>query len=88
MGWMWNAMWARIGWALGDLAVGAVVLAVVFIPFVVVGIKQARRQSRCSHDRFYETGACDAICSNCGRNLGFIGAWRDKQKQVAAASST
>lgn len=28
---------------------------------------------RCRHDSFYETMSCDAICMDCGKNLGFIG---------------
>ena len=40
------------------------------------------RQRHCKHDRAVnETQACEAICRDCGKNLGFIGAW---QKQQAA----
>ncbi len=35
------------------------------------------RQWRCKHQNGVgETSACDAICRTCGKNLGFIGAWR------------
>ena len=37
---------------------------------------------RCKHEVYYETMACDAICTNCGKNLGFIGTAReDKTKK-------
>lgn len=39
-------------------------------------------QATCKHDQGVgETMACDAICRSCGKNLGFIGAWRDAQKK-------
>ena len=82
MEWMWAAFWAWFGWnILAPLAFGAVVLLVVglcMIPGVV-------RQARCEHQRFRETMACDAICNDCGKNLGFIGAVRD-QRSIAAAT--
>jgi len=34
---------------------------------------QYREQKKCPHVKYYETRACDAICSECGKNLGFIG---------------
>lgn len=37
---------------------------------------------QCKHESFYETMACDAVCVNCGKNLGFIGNL-DRSKCVA-----
>lgn len=35
----------------------------------------------CPHDAgVTETGSCDAICKKCGKNLGFIGKWREENK--------
>jgi hypothetical protein len=57
---------------------GLIALAVFLLVFVFVYVKQAWRQSRCKHDgNVNETMACDAICSQCGKNLGFIGKWRE-----------
>lgn len=39
--------------------------------------KERIRQSKCAHSDVTETQACDAICRKCGKNLGFIGKWRD-----------
>ncbi|WP_454056835.1 hypothetical protein [Cupriavidus sp. Marseille-Q8015] len=37
------------------------------------------KQVRCKHDgSIHETGACDALCMKCGKNLGFIGAFRER----------
>jgi hypothetical protein len=43
-------------------------------------------RKRCGHLRVRETMACDAICRDCGQNLGFIQNWRDANKTKAGAS--
>jgi hypothetical protein len=52
----------------------------VVLGLIAVGIfhfPAALRRARCKHDgAVRETSACDAICAKCGKNLGFIGAWR------------
>ncbi|WP_423197893.1 hypothetical protein DFLDMN_001533 [Cupriavidus sp. H19C3] len=41
----------------------------------VLSAQKWLRQARCKHGgRLYETQACEAICQQCGKNLGFIGA--------------
>jgi hypothetical protein len=37
------------------------------------GWRVRRHEACCKHEHYYETGACDAVCSDCGKNLGFIG---------------
>ena len=57
---------------------GLIALAVFLLVFVFVYGKQAWKQFRCKHDGVVnETMACDAICRQCGKNLGFIGKWRE-----------
>jgi hypothetical protein len=57
---------------------GLIALAVFFVIVVFVYAKQAWRKSRCKHDGgVNETMACDAICKQCDKNLGFIGKWRE-----------
>ena len=57
---------------------GLIALAVFLLVFVFVYGKQAWKQSRCKHDGgVNETMACDAICRQCGKNLGFISKWRE-----------
>lgn len=48
------------------------VVASLTIEFVFIVLPRAVRQARCVHERYYETMACDAICMNCDKNLGFI----------------
>jgi hypothetical protein len=66
-------------WTISDAF--AVVIAAIFIAiascFYAV---QWWKQSRCKHDNCVsETQACDAICNDCGKNLGFIQVWRNKK---------
>ncbi len=42
----------------------------------------------CPHLHVRETMACDAVCTDCGKNLGFIQAWRDANRGNKAASET
>ncbi len=71
-----------IAWAVKPLAeaVGAalVVVAVCAWWLVVEHAPRWWRQARCRHEGdIYETQACDAVCRRCGKNLGFIGQWRN-----------
>ena len=57
--------------------------AVAFLVIALAHIPRLRRQAHCSHDGgIGENSACDAICWKCGKNLGFIGTWREKQKEA------
>lgn len=64
---------------LGDiLAIGALVLCVLV--WILAAAFRTIKQRRCAHDSgVRETAACDAICRRCGKNLGFIGAWLERQ---------
>lgn len=61
-----------------ELAIPALII-VAWILFVE--IPNFFRHLRCDHGDVFENGRCDAICRKCGANLGFIGAWREKQKE-------
>ena len=41
---------------------------------------------KCKHLRVRETMACDAICLDCDKNLGFIQSWRDATRGNPEAS--
>ena len=59
--------------------VGIAIFLVMLGYVLYFGIKQYLRESRCKHDKgVRETHACHAICIECGKDLGFIGTWRDK----------
>ena len=77
MNWMWDAMLVGISLFIWNVAIAISVLLAVAIVLAPGVIRRIRQQSRCSHQRYHETSACDAICSDCGKNLGFIGSWRE-----------
>lgn len=54
----------------------------LMLPAVFFVLRQVWRESMCEHNgTISETSACDAICNNCGKNLGFIGAWRNRKEK-------
>lgn len=70
-------------WTISD-AIGIGLFVLFALALVVVHLNLWWRQWRCKHQQgVNETRACDAICRGCGKNLGFIGAWRDARKQGA-----
>ena len=38
-------------------------------------------QMTCRHAKVTENQACHAICKDCGKDLGFIGKWREERKK-------
>ena len=52
--------------------VGAIMLLLIFGAWAIEEIKTLMHQSRCKHPRYWENSRCDAICTECGKNLGFI----------------
>lgn len=54
---------------------------IYFIVSVFSLVSLLVKQARCKHEKYHETMACDAICTSCGKNLGFIGTIRDKQNK-------
>jgi len=48
----------------------ALLCLMIAIPFLIA--KVINRMT-CKHQVFHENRACDAICRDCGKNLGFIG---------------
>lgn len=49
-------------------------------------IKWGLIHPKCQHLHVRETMACDAICRDCGENLGFIQNWRDANRDRQEAS--
>jgi hypothetical protein len=66
---------------LAEIAMVLAVLAFVLLIYLVASIPRILRQRRCKHDKVFEGRACNAHCSACGKNLGFIGTWHDAQKE-------
>ena len=60
--------------------IGLIILFVIILFYMFSGIKHYFKYKNCKHDKVYETRACDAICINCGKNLGFIGNWHEYKR--------
>ena len=70
----WLEIWAMIQ------VLGFVIPAVCIIGMLLFFvIKDAIIQRNCNHEKYYENRACDAICTQCGKNLGFIGTVRKER---------
>lgn len=70
-------------WTISD-AIGIALFILFSLAGAAVYLRIWWRQWRCKHQQgVMETSACDAICRSCGKNLGFIGAWRAARKQGA-----
>lgn len=67
----WLEIWAMI--QVIGIAIPIVIILFVFSFVIGVSIKQSIKQARCKHTYYLETRACDAVCNQCGKNLGFIG---------------
>lgn len=68
-------------WTLSDVIAGAIFVVVVVVTCALIA-KEWVEQKLCKHDKgVSETRSCDAICRGCGKNLGFIGTWREAQKE-------
>lgn len=62
-----------------EISVVLGILAVIGVLYTLVSLPGWLRQRRCSHERVNEDGACNAWCASCGKNLGFIGTWRERK---------
>ena len=59
---------------------GAALAAVRLLIAVIISVAPRLFQKKCTHLRVRETRSCDAICRDCGENLGFIKHWRDANR--------
>jgi len=66
-------------WTFGDV-ISLLVIGLIILVVLIGSLKQWFKQARCKHNNVHETRACDAVCSQCGKNLGFIGTWRERHK--------
>ena len=63
---------------LGELI--ALFVFLFLIAYVLIDQFQVwNKQRKCKHESYREDRSCNAICNQCGKNLGFIGNIRDKK---------
>lgn len=59
---------------------GAVyVLGLLLVVWVALNAPSWWKAATCKHEKVWEDRSCNAHCRNCGKELGFIGKWRDKK---------
>lgn len=80
MEWLWTSVVVWLGW---NIVAPAITLAVVMLIIGLLGLPRMIRQAQCAHDRYFETRSCDAVCTSCGKNLGFIGTVRAERAALA-----
>lgn len=66
--------------ALVDVAIGLAWISAFSLMIFEPLVGKWWRHRKCQHKRVMETMACDAVCRECGKNLGFIQKWRDAHK--------
>jgi len=65
-----------------DIAMAVLIIVLLASICLVAGLPGSLRRSRCPHIKYRETRSCDAVCTSCGKNLGFIQPIReDKSKR-------
>lgn len=73
MGEYMSFWWAKF---LVELQISGIVFLVLFCIGMIPVIRSAFRQWRCKHSTYRENRACHAICTHCGKDLGFVGVVR------------
>lgn len=73
MEWIANGFYAWIGVAIAKIMLGIGLILICGVGLILLSLPNWIRQQRCKHIRYHETMSCDAICNDCGKNLGFIG---------------
>lgn len=71
MEWVWNAMLARIGWALGEAVMVVSILIALVLAFVAWAIWSDWKQKRCRHEKWDMTGPgqSEKRCRECDKLL-------------------
>jgi hypothetical protein len=77
---MWESFRFWLMKPLAEAALWLTLLAVVLLIYGLASLPGYLKQRRCKHEQVREDGACNAWCSACGKNLGFIGTWREKRR--------
>ena len=61
--------------------IGFIILVIIGILWSIQRVSHYIEHYGCTHEQVNETSSCDAICRKCGKNLGFIGTWREQHKK-------
>ena len=70
-------------YTIGDI-IEVAFMVVILVAITCIMILKFMQQYRCSHEKYFETMACNAVCIKCGKNLGFIGSVQEERRARAA----
>ena len=59
-----------------------VIFVLIIFIFIYDSVKETIKQHRCKHYRYRENSQCHGICSDCGKDLGFVGDLRKNPNHV------
>lgn len=65
---------------IGDIIFLGVIATIITVA-LVIGVRSYIVQRRCKHETYGETAACQAVCHDCGKDLGFIGLVRARDRK-------
>lgn len=79
---MFDYFWFWISKTLAEMTVGIGILLILVFGAVVMTFFEKLKQWRCEHSTYRENRACQAICTSCKKDLGFIADLRaDKSRR-------
>ena len=67
---------------IAEMVIGLGVVAAMLVVYALFSLPQWLQQRRCKHTKVREDGSCNAWCCACNKNLGFIGAWRERNRDA------
>ena len=70
MGEYMSFWWAKF---LVELQISGAVFLLLFLTAMIPVTRKAIKQWRCKHPTYRENYACQAICTHCGKDMGFVG---------------
>jgi len=60
-----------------ETIISTIIVIIFALVCTVISVRSHVKQARCKHaGGVNETSACEAICRQCGKNLGWIGNYR------------
>lgn len=62
--------------------IGLFLLALISLIALVCWCKAMIKEYFCKHNDWWENQQCQAICSNCGKDLGFVGTIRKRDMEA------
>lgn len=76
-----SAIWFWLAKPIAEFLQAFAFIALIALIFLACSVPGMIRKARCKHASVRETMACQAMCNDCGKHLGFIGTWRETKRK-------